>query len=174
MASILDLNSLITVGDDQIQSQYAILWPDGIPHSTVDPRLLTYRADQSFELPSRESGSYSVYFQGLKVEKPAFTDSTDKTFTLQFRIDAQWLVHDALENWYNNAFNDITGRVGSEAANRTTMLMQMFNGLSENPTKTFRWRGVRIKGFKSGSVTPESTDPMRCDASFIYHIFDRL
>lgn len=174
MASIIDLNSLITLGDDQISSQYAILWPDGIPFSSVDSRLLTYRADQSFDLPNREAGTYDTYYQGLKVTKPAFTDQTDKTFMLQFRIDAQWLVHDALENWYNNAFNDITGKVGPESTNRTTMLMQMFNGLSDNPTKTFRWRGVRIKGFKSGSVSPESTDPMRCEAGFMYHMFDRL
>lgn len=168
MAVDLNLNQLMALGNDQIMSQFIVRFPNGIPASSVNPKLLSLRMDQAFEIPERTYGTYEVHFQGLKIIKSSVTDTTEKKFTLTFRLDGNWQVWDALESWYNATFDDILGVSSPEPDVSTTMTVDFYANKNV-AVKTFTFQGVRIFAIKPGGTDPASGDPMRCEAQFIYH-----
>jgi hypothetical protein len=168
MAVDLNLNQLMALGNDQIMSQFIIRFPNGIPGSAVNPKLLSLRMDQAFEIPEKTIGTYELHFQGLKVVKNSVTDGTEKKFTVSFRLDGNWQVWDALEAWYDKTFDDILGVSSPEQDVSTTMTVDFYANKNVS-IKTFTFTGVRIFALKPGGTDPASGEPMRCEAQFLYH-----
>jgi hypothetical protein len=171
MATDLNLNQLMALGNDQIVSQFIVRFPNGIPGSSVNPKLLSLRMDQSFEIPQRTHGTYEIFFQGLKVVKNSVVDQTDKKFTLSFRLDGNWQVWDALNKWYTKTFDDITGVAAPEQDVSCTMLVDFYAN-KQVAVNTFTFSGVRIVSIKPGNTDPTSGDPMRCEVELIYHKYE--
>ena len=175
MAVDLNMLQLLDLQGDQIGSQFIIRFTDsaffkalpGIPPA-FDPKALSLRMDQAWDPPQRTLGTYEIYFQGLKVTKTSIVDQTDKQFQLQFRLDENWNIYQALNAWYRAAFDDIQGTAAPEKTTRTVMDVEYYGG-QEAPVFTQRFQGVKILSVKPGSYDPSSGEPARVDAGFSFY-----
>lgn len=168
----MSIQQLIDLQNDQIRSQYRILFPTGIPGGyPVDPMSLTLRQDMNFPWPTREVSTYDVFYQGVKITKTGVLDNTDKKFTLEFRLDENWQIFNTFQAWYKKVFDEQEGLADNEAATRTKLIVQML-GANHQVTKQVTYNGIKI--YSLGQDEPEHTsgDPMRVKVGFIYYWAD--
>ena len=159
--------AIMYLGDDQMASQYAIIFPKGIPGGG-NADALTLRLDQSFDPPEDIVESYEVWFQGTKVPKTSMTHAMDKTFTIDVRVDQNWEVINALENWYNLGYDPIHGTALPDYMTRTIGIVYHYDGQNK-VVKSYKLRGLKIKGIKIGTSEPSSPDPLRATLTFIFN-----
>lgn len=152
--------------DDAFQNQYEILFPDGIPGGG-DATILKLRADKEFEIPEDMTAEYTIEYQGIKIPKTSAKEETDKKFTISYRLDANWLVHESLRKWRALVLDGNTGSGGTEAQTRTTLI---FNHYKSNKVlaRSIRFNGVKLFSLKDGSFSHESGDPVRVECQFMY------
>ena len=160
------LDKILNLGDDQISSQFLVVYPNGIPGGG-DAESLSLRMDQSFDPPQRVTGTYDVWHQGQKVVKTNVVEDTDKTFTLPFRLDQGWNIFDTLNAWYTLVYDEEEGTADNDLNTRTVMLVQML-GANKDVVKTLRYEGVKIKSIRITELNNESGDPVRIECEFIY------
>lgn len=158
-----------SLNDDTLANQFNILFPEGIPGGG-DGRLLTLRMDKALDIPERSVEEYNIQYQGIKVPKTSLQEETTKEITLNFRLDGNWQVYRALNNWYKLVFNESNGSGGSEASTRVPMLFNSF-GAQKQLIFSMRFNGVKIKKIKLETFDMSSAEPARVEAVLIY--FDR-
>lgn len=163
------VGQLTALGDDHHVSQYSIIFPNGIPGASgADTLSITLRQDQAFAWPSRETATYDVFYQGIKLPKESVVEATDKSFTLAFRLDQDWNVFTAFNAWFSKCFDEAEGTSDTEGNTRTKMIVQEYGPLKVlKQVGTFD--GVKIKSIKPTDNDPAGTDPMRVDVGFIYY-----
>lgn len=158
------------LADDQMANQFEVLFVSAIPGGG-DSNLLKLRMDRSFDIPERTMATYEIEYQGVKIPKLASKEDTDKTFTLNFRLDGNWAVYDALNNWFKTGFNEDNGSSANESQTRISMIFNAYGvGRSLKYTMTFNY--VRIKSIKLEAFDMTSSEPSRCECSFIYATVD--
>lgn len=159
-------STILQLTDDQLASQYAILFPEGIPGGGNTDNI-TLRLDQSFDPPERRVEKYDIVYRGLKTPKTSMTEATDKTFSVDIRVDQYWNVVKDLEAWLDLVHNPVNGTALPDVMTRTTILINHYDG-SENVVKTYRFRSSKIDSLKIGTSDNASPDPLRATASFIF------
>lgn len=152
--------------DDQMANQYNIIFPAGIPGGG-DGNLLTLRMDKQIDIPERAVEEYMIEYQGIKVPKTSLKEETTKEITLNFRLDGNWQVYRALNNWFKLVFNESNGSGGSEADTRVPILFNTY-GSNKQLTYSMRLNGCKIKKIKTETFDMGSADPARVEAVFIY------
>jgi len=158
------------LADDQMANQFEVLFVGTIPGGG-DSNLLKLRMDRSFDIPERAMATYDVEYQGIKIPKLSSKEETDKTFTLNFRLDGNWKVYDSLNRWFKTGFNENNGANGTESASRISMIFNAYGtGRTLKYTMTFNY--VRIKSIKLEAFDMTSSEPSRCECSFIYGTVD--
>ena len=189
MASFIE--SIYNSSSDQIQSQYNLKFGASaggtIPGYSIpapyDESLLILRLDKEFEIPQRSTYQYEYYYNGLKIQKTGPKDDTDKIFRLDFRLDQNWIVYDAMRSWYTSCFNDQEGIVGSENLVRRditfTALGPPKNILASHATAAdrtdvaiFKFRYCKIKSLEVPEFNHESGDPARVTCEFMYLFYE--
>ena len=160
-----------TIGVDQLQTQYNLVFPEGIPGGG-NADLITLRADTSFTPPERTVGSYDVYHKGVKITRTNMVQDMTKEFTVEIRLDQQWEVWDSLNSWMKMIYDFETGTALGEIPVRTIMMLQALD-VQNNVTKTFSFLGVKIKsiGFSNG-FDNQGTDPVRLSVIFVFDDMD--
>lgn len=166
MASI---NTIIGLGDDQMAGQCNLVFVGGIPGGGDGDRV-TLRLDQSIDPPERMVETYEFFFQGEKRVMTSMTDATDKTFTVDVRVDQNWGVIQDLERWLYYTYDFQNGKALPSASVRTTGQLQYFDG-QNNIVKSYTYLGLGIKGLKNGTSDMSSPDPLRTTISFIFDDF---
>lgn len=162
------VGSLVALGDDQHSASYEIIFPNGIPGASgADLLAITLRQDQTFSWPSRESATYDVFYQGIKLPKLSVVEGTDKTFTINFRIDQDWNIFTAFNAWFGKSFDELNGTSDTEANTRTTMIVRELGPLKV-PKQIGTFTGVKVKSIKPSDNDMQGTDPMRVEVGFIY------
>lgn len=164
MSSTIEIMNL---GDDQMASQWALTFPEGIPGGG-NADALTLRFDTSFDPPEDIVESYEVWHQGQKTMKTSMTHAMDKMFTIDYRVDQNFAVHNALEAWRFKCYDPINGTALPDIETRATGLLQLFDGQNKI-VKQFRFRGLKPKGEKLQTLEMSSPDPLRSTITFIFN-----
>jgi hypothetical protein len=157
---------ILSLGDDQMSSQMAIVFTDGIPGGG-DTDKITLRLDQSFDPPEDLVETYDVILRGIKIPHTSMTHAMDKQFQVAVRIDQNWEVIKGLETWYYYCYNPQNATALPDAQTRTNVSIQYFNGQGTK-VKEYRIKGLKIKGYKIETSDPSSPDPLRATISFIF------
>lgn len=166
----MSIDKILQLGDDQMASQFQLIFPNGIPGGG-DPDYITYRLDTQFDPPKREVGTYDVWSQGQKVTHTSVTENTTKEFTLPIRLDQGWKAYDALDNWFKLVYDEENGGSrGTNASTRVPMVLQAL-GVGKVVVKQLTWLGVKIKGLKITAWDQQSNEPSKVEADFIYTRF---
>jgi len=158
------------LADDQMANQFEVLFVGVIPGGG-NSNLLKLRMDRSFDIPERTMATYEIEYQGIKIPKIASKEDTDKTFTLNFRLDGNWAVYDALNNWFKTAFNEDNGSSSTESQTRISMIFNAY-GVGRSLKYNMTFNHVRIKSIKLEAFDMTSSEPSRCECSFIYGTVD--
>lgn len=158
------------LADDQMANQFEVLFVGTIPGGG-DSNLLKLRMDRSFDIPERTMATYEIEYQGIKIPKIASKEDTDKTFTLNFRLDGNWKVYDSLNKWFKSNFNEDTGASNTEAQSRISMIFNAY-GTSRSLKYSMTFNSVKIKSIKLEAFDMTSSEPSRCECSFIYGTVD--
>lgn len=160
------------LADDQNVNMWEITFPDGIPGGG-NPILYAYRADKDFDKPNSTLTTYEVKYQGMTIPKTAFSDETDKKFTLRFRGDSQMEVYKGLERWFKLRFDDREQKGGSEAETRTTMLFRSL-GAGRATTMLQKFSYVQIFDLKEDTWSHEDGNAWYAEAQFLYAFKETL
>ena len=162
------VGQLLALGDDHHSSQFEIIFPNGIPGaSSADLLSITLRQDQTFAWPNRETATYDVFFQGIKLPKTSYVESTDKKFTINFRIDQDWNIFTAFNAWFGKSFDELNGTGDTEVNTRTTMVVRELGPLKVLK-QVGKFEGVKVISIKPSDNDMQGTDPMRVEVGFIY------
>ena len=159
-------NDLLALSDDQLQTQFSLEFPKGIPGGG-NSDLITLRADTTFSIPELTTGTYSLFKKGVKIEKTNMVQETSKEISLEVRIDQQWEVVDAIYAWQKLCYNFETGTAGSEAVTRTDMYL-IPEDTQNKAVKTIKFMGVKLKGFQIGDFDNQGGDPVRITMNMIF------
>jgi len=162
----MSVSKILNLGDDQLSAKYFLVFPNGLP-TGGDTDSIALRIDQSFSFPEITVGEYEVAWKGMKVKKTNGTDNTDKTFSVQVRIDQQWKVMDDLYALAKATYDGNTGTYLPDAATRFPIAIRFVDG-QDVVKKTMTFQYAKLKGFTIQDVDPVSDDPLRVSLTFIY------
>lgn len=163
----MSIDKILQLGDDQMASQFQLIFPNGIPGGG-DPEYITYRLDNQFDPPKREVQVYDVWSQGQKVTQAGVTEATDKRFTLPIRLDQGWKAYDGLDNWFKLSYDEENGgSKGTNASSRVPMVIQAL-GVNKVVVKQLTWLGVKCIGLKITAFDQQSNEPLKVEGDFIY------
>ena len=162
----MNTDNIFLLGDDQLANQFQLVFPEGIPGGG-DSQAICMRMDQSFDPPEKTIGTYEIIYRGLKIPKTNMLDDTSKELTFDVRVDQNWKVFDAANNWFRNCYDPVNGIALPDSMTRTTLLVQSLDG-NNAVKKTFRFKGVKLKALKVQTFDNSSGDPLRMTMSFIY------
>jgi len=164
------VDTVLQLGDDQLQNQFALVFPGGIPGGG-NAELISLRLDGGFDAPAEDIYSYDIDFRGSKVTKTGKKEETDKTLTATIRLDGQWVVWDDLYRWKNLVYDPKTNIALPDLNTRTTIAIQCFDA-SGNVAKTLTWRQSKIKSLKPPTLDQKTGDPATVEVTFIYGVFE--
>ena len=166
----MPIDTVAQLNDDQQNTQYEIRFPNGIPFSTLTPEeinLFTLRSDESFDPPEKSVGTYSIMFRGRKIEKTNLTEESAKEYTISFRLDQQWLIHDSLQDWLDQIQNNTTGGEQIDLSTRTDIDINVFN-MNDVHIRTHRYRYSKIRALKISTFEHQGDTAMRVECTFIF------
>ncbi len=161
----MTVDTILGLGDDQKSSQFRIIFPTGIPFGG-DAERLALRADQGFTPAEKSVAKYEIWREGRKIEKTSNVEETDKTFSLDFRVDQKWGLYDDLEAWWQAVCGD-DGTAQNDADTRTQMIVQYMN-TNKKVMKEIKYYGVKLVSFVVSEANHSSSDPIRVTCGFIY------
>lgn len=161
---------LIRLSDDMLNSQYQILFPNGIPGGGSGDNI-ALRMDQPIQIPRESVGEYDIYYKGMKITKTSMLEDTDKHITIQVRIDQQWAVFEDIKNWKRLVHDPINGTRLPFASINCPILFQALDG-SQAVKQTCTLSQCVIKEFEVTSFEPNGTDPSRVEMNIIYQTSD--
>ena len=157
---------ILGLGDDQLASQYQVIFPEGIPGGGNGERI-SLRMDADLDLPEDTVETYDISFKGMKITQTSMTHGMDKKITLTVRLDQQWKVFDDLQKWYKMCYDPLTATAMPDLATRTNILIQT-NDASQKIVKTIRLKNAKITSLKIGTFDHTSSDPIKLTLNFIF------
>lgn len=164
-------SDLMNLGSDQLKTQYEIVFPKGIPGGG-NTDLLSLRADMQLDLPEWTVGTYEVFKKGVKLVYTNMLQEMDKSsLTIDFRLDQEWGVYDALKGWANLCYNYQTATALPESATRTDIYVLAQDHMN-NTVKTIKIIDAKIKSVKLAEFDNQGSDPQRVQAIFIFNDLD--
>ena len=166
----MSIDAVLQTDDDQLDSQFQVLFPAGIPGGGSGDNIVI-RMDQSVQIPRESVGSYDFFYKGLKITRPNMTDETEKTITLNVRIDQQWAVYDDILNWKRSVHNPITGTRLSLSDVSTQVLVQALDN-EGNIVKTAVFNNCLIKEVEVTPFDHAGLDPSRLEMVLIFGSLD--
>jgi len=162
----VNVDQILGLGDDQIVSQYMLIFPDGIPGGG-DTKNIALRCDTSFDMPEEAMNTYEIYHKGYKIPKTGMLQDTTKEFTIEVRVDQQWKVYNDLEKWKNLVYDEANGTGMPELTTNATIIVQA-EDKSQKPVKQFIFKYAKPRAIKVNSFDHQSGDPLRISVTFIY------
>ncbi len=159
-------DSLMALGDDQILSQFSLIFPNGIPGGGNADRV-SLRMDTTFDPPEETVNVYDVFHKGFKIPKTGMVQDGTKEFTIEVRIDQQWEVYDDLKRWANLSYDHTNGTGLPDSMTRTTIIVQA-EDRSQTAVKQIIFRGCKPKGDKLPTFDNQSGEPGRLQMTFIF------
>lgn len=167
--SIINTDIVMGLGDDQLSNQWQVTFPEGIPGGGNSDSI-TLRMDQSFDPPEDVVGTYEIIYRGIKIPKTNKLHDMAKEFTIDIRLDQNWTVFDDLNAWYKLCYDGTNSTALPDLMVRTTMIIQCLDG-SNVIKKELKYKGVKPKSVKIGTLDHSSGDPVRVTLACIFNDF---
>lgn len=103
------IQALMNSGADAFSNMYELYIT---PPGSSDESVMTVRAS-SFKIPEAAIETYDKKYHGnaIKAAKPSI--NFERKFTVQFRADAQYNLHDLFVKWHGMIANPVTGGVSN-------------------------------------------------------------
>jgi len=165
----MSVERILALGDDQLAARFQLVFPTGIPGGG-DSDSIALRMDQPFDPTTITVGEYEIAYKGTKLKKTSMTDGTDKTFTIQVRIDQKWKVFDSLYALSKMTYDPNTGTAYPDAVTRFPIAIQYVDG-QNLVVKTWTYNYCKLKEFAVQSNDQGSDDPLRISLTFIWGSF---
>jgi len=162
----MSVQTILNLGDDQTVNQYQIVFPGGIPGGG-NATNIALRMDTSFTAPAQTISKYDVFYKGIKIPKTGTVTETDKSFTLEVRLDQSGDIYKALDAWKTRCYDFTNGTALPDIMTRTTMLVQLTD-TQENVMMTWTFTGVKIYELTPPTLDNTTGDPARTIIGFIY------
>lgn len=162
----INVETILNLGDDQMASQYSVIFPQGIPGGG-DATEVALRCDQPIDPPENTVNVYDIFHKGYKFTKTGMLQDTTKEITLDIRLDQDWNVYDTMETWANMSYDHSNGTALSELLAMSTMIIQA-EDKNQDSVKLITFRYVKPKSIKIGSFDPSNGDPMRITVNFVF------
>lgn len=105
------IQALFNSGADAFSNMYDVYIS---PPGDTGYKLMTVRAD-SFNVPEAAIQSYEKVYHGNKISAPKPEQAFDRKFSLSFRMDAYYGLHDFFLKWQSACVNPNTGGVSNIA-----------------------------------------------------------
>jgi len=157
---------ILGLGDDQILSQYSLIFPEGIPGGG-DSESITLRADQSIDLPENSVNTYDIFHKGFKITKTGMLQETTKEISFDVRIDQQWKVVDDYLAWEKMCYDHNNGTALPDSMVRTSLIVQP-EDRNQAAVKQILFKGIKPKSSKLPTFDNSSGDPARMTMTFIF------
>jgi hypothetical protein len=167
----LNYLSSLSVADDQMANQFEVEFSSvpvysGDASTKASTTELKFRMDRSIDIPETKVATYDIEYRGMKSPMISQKEDFDKSVTLNFRLDENWKIYNALQSWYKTAFDPNSGIRGGVSDYSVTMTFKAYAGSFLKKTITFNQ--VRIKSLKLETFDHGSSDPSRVECAFIY------
>lgn len=162
----MSTDQIILLGSDQLESEYDLSFPDGIPTGGKASDV-ALRCDMTFQVPEQSVGTYDIYKKGVKVTKTNMVTGTTKIFQIEWRIDQDWETFDAMKKWVDAVYDPITGTALPDATIRATVLCTPCD-TQNNVKKKIRFKNCKPYTWQLTPFGNESANPLRCTMTFVY------
>ena len=166
----MSVERILALGEDQLAAQYVISFPEGLPNGGNSDNLML-RLDQSFDPPEEMVGDYDIRYRGMLVKKTNMTEATEKSFSVDVRIDQNWEIIKDLQQCKEMTYNALTGTAMSEEETRFTMQINAMDQ-NNNIVASMQYNYCKVKGLKIGTFDNASEDPLRATITFIYGSYE--
>ena len=157
------------LGDDQLQSHFNIIFPNGIP-TGGNATNIVLRA-KTHTVPDEELSVYDVAFHGQTFQMTGGPVES-KTFDIVFRVDKNWETYKDLKRWKDYGADPENGSRRPDKDLRTTVIVQPVDieeGGVEVPTrKPIIYKRVKLIKLAGIGFDHNTNEPVECTASFIY------
>jgi len=160
------VDKILGLGDDQLASQYIVLFPDGLPGGG-DVDSLSLRLDEGFDMPQDEVGTYEIKYRGMTITKTNMSEQTSKEYELVARLDKDWKIYDALRETFEITYNPIKGTALGDTSARFTVEVQALDS-QNNVVKTVSFKNSKIKALKPPAFGNEEEGAAKITIGFIY------
>ena len=154
----------VGVVDDQMSNQYEFYFL-GTP--VLNIQEISLRMDKSFDIPKRSVTKVDINYQGVKIPKLVAQEDTDKTLTLNFRLDQNWMIYNTLNIWFGKTHNHFNGSMKKTDDRTVTILFRTFKNNKED-SRVFLFKNVQIMSIKLSEFDHTSNEPTRVECEFIY------
>lgn len=158
---------IISTFDDQLNSQYEIVFLSGIPGSNYDVNKVSWRHQGSFEIPVQTPNVYQVYYKGRSRTKIGGKDDSSKEFSLEFRIDQDWELEKAFRAWQTLTYDTTEIKKGLEKEIVTSLAIRFLDG-NDKSLYVKKFHDVKLKSYKISNFDYSSGEPATLTATFIY------
>lgn len=120
MATNQFIDALINDGADAMSNMYDVFikFP-GAEGETA----MTVRAT-GFDVPEASTKTYPVEYKGNKYDKVAAEINFERKFTLEFRMDAAYNLHDTMLDWHRWTANPADGTVANQNVLEGTVIVR--------------------------------------------------
>lgn len=162
--------SIIARQADQLNSQFRVIFPEGIPGSG-DASEISLRIKDDVTIPEIAVETYERTYRGVVIPKTGGKDATSKEISLNVVLDAQWKVFDQIYEWQKGVFNPNNGTYLSEALTRTTMIVE---ALDPNNTvaKKIIFKDVKLVSHQISAFNYDGSEPTELALNFVYVTLD--
>lgn len=163
----MGVNLELLLADDQLSNRFMIQFPEGVPGSSINPELMTLRLSESLDMPEYAVSKYEIGYRGMKLSKTGGGQESTNELQMQFRLDADWQVYNALKSWFDLVFDPLTGQYAPDNENRTTMVFTAF-GARDRIVKQITFYWIRIFSLKAGSFQVMEGAPVNLECGFVF------
>ncbi len=162
----MSTDTIFSLGADQLLSQWELSFPDGIP-TGGGAENVALRVDTSFTIPEQSVGTYTINKKGITVPKTNTQTQNTKTFTIEWRIDQDWITFEDMKKWATAVYDHINGTALPEISVRATVLLSLLD-TQNTVKKLIRFKNCKPSGYSLSALDNASGEPMRCTMTFIY------
>jgi hypothetical protein len=161
---------ILSLGDDQMVSQFSIIFPNGIPGGG-DANAVSLRCDMQFDPPEDTVNVYEIFHKGFKIPKTGMLQETTKEFSIDIRLDQQWKVYDDIRAWADMSYDHSNGTALPEIMARSTMIIQA-EDRTQSGVKKLIFKYAKPKSVKIQTFDNQGGDPLRITVMFIYAVME--
>lgn len=162
----MSTDAIMGLGDDQLQSMWQVVFPEGFP-TGGNTDAIGLRCDLTFQIPEEIVGTYDIHKNGIVITKTGAVTTTQKQFTLEWRISQDWDVVDSIEKWFKAVYDPITGTALPDSMTRANVVCQAMDP-QHNVIKVIRFKGAKPISITFTNFDNSSAEPMRVTVQFIY------
>lgn len=176
------VSTLISAGADAMNNMFEVDFTLPVSNTADQNARLKVRAE-GFTPPTASQTTYPVHWKTVSLDRPATKISLERTFSITFRLDAYYLVYQALLQWHKVtmhaskgfASNDLSG-LGEVTVKALDTPVVDVGGVDEDSDidktdVTWNFKDVWIESLTPPTYSTSSAEPSKVTAKFRFGQF---